>query len=101
MFRFFGILLPFLLLISSCRPELSGSCSIQADLLYLGQLDDCSFIIISENQYFEPTNINDWVNLLTYNDTQKISIDYQILTEFSTCNGIDKIELFCLSTEDF
>jgi hypothetical protein len=30
-------------------------------------------------------------------DTQEVYIDYQFTNEFSTCSGLEKIDLYCLT----
>jgi hypothetical protein len=99
-YRFIFLTFLFIVLIfsSSCRKN--SSCSVSADLLYYGNLGECPFIIKANGMFFEPLNMHEWVNFLTYEDTQKVMIDYSIYPDFSQCSGIDQINVLCLTSKN-
>ena len=75
----------------------NNTCGSSAKVIYNLGYPNCTFLIDINGSLFEPTNISQWDTFLFYVDTQDVYIDYQFKNEFSTCSGLEKIDVFCLT----
>ena len=88
------ILFTFFLLVS-CGTN--NTCSTASRVIYNLGFIGCDYLIEIDGVLYEPNNLNDWQNFIFYVDTQEVYIDYQFTNEFSTCSGLEKIDLYCLT----
>lgn len=83
----------FLLTSSSCNRV---DCAKQGYIILIGIGGSCDILISVEGILYEPTNILDYQYAITYKDSQKVDLDYQLLGNSSLCGASDQIEIFCL-----
>jgi hypothetical protein len=77
--------------------ETNYTCGSSAKVIYNLGFVGCDFLIEIDGDLYEPNNLSDWGNFIYYVDTQEVSIDFQYTNEFSTCSGLEKIDVFCLT----
>ncbi len=51
--------------------------------------------MLPTGEVYQPTNLSQFAPAFV--DSQKVTIDYNVLLDPPTCNAIAKIELLCLS----
>lgn len=92
-----SVLLLFVLFIFTSVGCEKNACKEKAIILYSPANKGCELLFYIGKEYYEPTNIEDYQGLITYNDTQSVTLDYYRINDFSNCGAIDKIEILCLN----
>ena len=77
-----------------CR-KTPASCSEEGYII-IDYVTNCDFLIMmSTGEVYQPVNLNRFGP--AFADSQKVTIDYNVLMDPPTCNAIAKIELLCLA----
>lgn len=87
----------FFLLLLAANCSTNNSCGQDANIVYNLGFSGCDYLIDLDGQLYEPSNLNEWQDFMFYTDTQSVVIDFQFTNEFSTCSGLEKIDIFCLT----
>jgi hypothetical protein len=91
----FLVFFVFFMIISSCKKPNKNECDNQAYIIYQG-IPNCEFLIFTNNEIFEPININEYINFINFTDTQQVTISILQTNQPVVCAGVDRVQILCM-----
>jgi hypothetical protein len=82
----------------NCKKTNKNTCDNEAYIIYQG-IPSCEFLIFYNNEFFEPINMNEYLNFINFTDTQKVTISILQTNQPIVCAGNDRVQILCMSNQ--
>ena len=94
------LILLFVLLVATYSCKELNQCESSAKVIYFIGTGECEYYIEIDSVLYEPTNIEAWSNVLTFQEEQLVNLNFFLTGEISNCGLMERLEITCLTRRD-